>query len=55
MIVMNLQTIIAIAEIVQNKKAGEYKYITVQNTCTTKTKVARVHMDVELERIFVKW
>ena len=51
MIVMNLQTVIAIAEIVQNKKAGEYKYITVQNTCTTKTKVARVHMGDRVKEI----
>lgn len=41
-LVMNLQTVIAIAELTRNVMAGQYKYITVANLFTAKAKVARV-------------
>lgn len=41
-LVMNLQTVIAIAELARNVMAGQYKYITVANLFTAKAKVARV-------------
>lgn len=50
-IVMNLQTIIAIAELTQNNMAGRYKYITVHNTYTAKTKVVRVHIGDRVDMV----
>ena len=43
-LVMNLQTVIAIAELTQNVMAGQYKYITVADLFTAKAKVARVRI-----------
>lgn len=50
-IVMNLQTVIAIAELTQNKMAGQYKYITVHNLYTAETKVARVHIGDRVDMV----
>lgn len=50
-IVMNLQTVIAIAELKQNKMAGQYKYITVHNTYTAETKVVRVHIGDRVDMV----
>ena len=50
-IVMNLQTVIAIAEVRQNKVAGQYKYITVHNLYTAETKVARVHIGDRVDMV----
>lgn len=50
-IVMNLQTVIAIAELTQNKMAGQYKYITVHNICTAETKVVRVHIGDRVDMV----
>lgn len=41
-LVMNLQTVITIAEMTQNVLAGQYKYITVANLFTGEAKVVRV-------------
>lgn len=41
-LVMNLQTVIAIAELTRNVMAGQYKYITVANLFTAEAKVVRV-------------
>ena len=43
-IVMNLQTVIAIAEMTQNIMAAQYKYITVANLYTAEAKVVRVRI-----------
>lgn len=43
-LVMNLQTVIAIAELAQDSRAGQYKYITVANLYTAEAKVARVRI-----------
>ena len=43
-LVMNLQTVIAIAELTQDSRAGQYQYITVANLYTAEAKVARVHI-----------
>lgn len=43
-LVMNLQTVIAIAELTQNVMAGQYKYITVSNLFTAEAKVVRVRI-----------
>lgn len=53
-IVMNLQTVIAIAELTQNKMAGQYKYITVHNLYTAETKVARVHIGDRVDMVLAK-
>jgi len=50
-IVMNLQTVIAIAELRQNKTAGQYRYITVHNICAAETKVARVHIGERVDTV----
>lgn len=50
-IVMNLQTVIAIAELTQNKMAGRYKYITVHNIYTAKTKVVHVHIGDRVDMV----
>lgn len=43
-LVMNLQTVIAIAEMTQNVLTGQYKYITVANLFTAEAKVVRVRI-----------
>lgn len=48
-LVMNLQTIVAIAEITRNREAGQYKYITAANLTTGKAKVVRVHIGDSIE------
>ena len=50
-LVMNLQTVIAIAELAQNVMAGQYKYITVANLFTAEAKVARVHIGDSVQKI----
>lgn len=50
-IVMNLQTVIALAELKQNKMAGQYKYITVHNIYTAETKVVRVHIGDRVDMV----
>lgn len=50
-LVMNLQTIVAIAEVTRNREAGQYKYITAANLTTGKAKVVRVHIGDSIEEI----
>jgi len=50
-LVMNLQTVIAIAELTQNVMTGQYKYITVANLFTAESKVARVRIGDKIETI----
>lgn len=50
-LVMNLQTVIAIAEMAQNSMAGQYKYITVANLFTATAKVARVRIGDSVHEI----
>lgn len=50
-IVMNLQTVIAIAELARNVMAGQYKYITVENLFTAKAKVVRVCIGDSVQEI----
>lgn len=53
-LVMNLQTVIAIAELLQDLQAGVYKYITVANLLTAEAKVARVHIGDSAEEVAAK-
>lgn len=50
-LVMNLQTVIAIAELAQNIRAGQYKYITVENLFTATAKVVRVCIGDSIQEI----
>lgn len=51
-LVMNLQTVIAINEILKNIEASQYKYITVGNLNTGKAKVARVKIGDCVEVVY---
>lgn len=50
-LVMNVQTVIAIAEMTQNDRAGQYKYITVANLFTGEAKVARVRIGDSVQEV----
>lgn len=50
-LVMNVQTVIAIAELTQNVMAGQYKYITVANLFTAEAKVVRVHIGDRVQEV----
>lgn len=50
-LVMNLQTVIAIAELTQNVMAGQYKYITVANLFTAEARVVRVHIGDSVQEV----
>lgn len=51
-LVMNLQTVIAVSEILRNVMAAQYKYITVSNLDTGKAKVARVKIGDSVEAVY---
>lgn len=54
-LVMNLQTVLAIAELTQNVNAGEYKYITIGNLITGIGKVARVRLGDKVSDVAAKY
>lgn len=50
-LVMNVQTVIAIAEMTRNVMAGQYKYITVANLFTAEAKVVRVRIGDRVQEV----
>lgn len=50
-LVLNVQTVIAIAELTRNVMAGHYKYITVANLFTAEAKVVRVRIGDRVQEI----
>lgn len=53
-LILNLQTVIAIAEMTHDIKASEYKYITAANLFTSKSYVVRAHIGDKVQDVLEK-